>query len=100
MVVQTPEDELVPEDELDLVEEPNLGEVDFTPQGTDDFDDRFLLEEEPDDADDIYRHQNSGGISDLVDQYRDMNVGLAEEIPVDENLFDLGSPRFDDEQIS
>ncbi len=87
-----------PKDEFDLIEEPSLGEVDFTPHGTDDFDDRFLLEEESDDADDIYRHQHSGGISDLVDEHRDMHAGLAEEIPVDKELFDPESPHLDDDQ--
>ena len=87
-----------PKDELDLVEEPNLGEVDFMPQSTDDFDDRFLLEEESDDADDIYRYSNSGGISDLVDEHRDTHAGLAEEIPAGKDLFGLGFLRFDDEQ--
>ena len=86
-----------PKDELDLVEEPNLGEVDYTPQGNDDFDDRFLLEEESDDVDDIYRHPNSGGIYDLVDEHSDMHAGLAEEIIADKDPPGPGSPRFDDE---
>ena len=90
----------IPKDNLDLVEEPSPVEVDSTLQGTDNLHDRYLLEEEPDDIDDIYRHPNSGGVFDLVDGHRDMHAGLAEEVSVNKDPFGFGALKFDDEQTS